>query len=130
MGAEPDTDDSGPIGWAAPPGEGGRWSVVIDHCCLSTFEAQGFLTILGGSWNLMLPNHNVYSGSVEGGIVQFPPGFSLEEDIGCGPGVTTVSAILLFDSGGDGEVEACLDDLRGPSSQPFRFWGTIRQHQP
>ena len=121
------TGGTGPIpdGWVAPPGEGGHWSFVIDYCCVSTTEP--FVTILGGSWDLRLPDGSRFSGSVESGIVQFP--LSLEDDIGCGPGVTTVSASLLLDSGGDGEAEACLDDVREPQP-PFRLpiWGTI--HQP
>jgi hypothetical protein len=124
-GAEPDPDDDGPVGWVPPPGEGGHWSFVLDFCCASTTDP--FVTILGGSWDLRFPGGSRFSGSVESGIVQFP--LSLEEDLGCGPGITTVSAILLFDSGGNGGAEACLDDVREPQP-PFRLpiWGTI--HQP
>jgi hypothetical protein len=66
------------------------------------------------------------------GIVRFPPGFSLEEDIGCGPGVTKVLATLLdADEGKDKDkarrTKACLDDLRG--LDPIPLWGTIGKHQ-
>jgi hypothetical protein len=113
-----------PDGWVAPPGEGGKWKFVIDYCCLSTVQEQGFVTILGGSFKLKLPDGDHFKGSIESGTVQFP--LSLEEDLGCGPGITTVSAILLFDSGEDGDAEACLDDLRG--LDPIPIWGTIRKH--
>jgi len=130
-GPVPDTDGIGPIGWVAPPGEGGQWEIVLDYCCLNTLEEEGFVTILDGSWELQLPDGSRFSGSVESGIVQFPPGFSLEEDIGCGPGVTKVSAILLDADEDDDKdkkdkgrlAEACLDDLRGLDPDPI--WGTI-----
>jgi hypothetical protein len=125
-GPEPDPDGVGPVGWVAPPGEGGHWSLVLDYCCASTTEP--FVTILGGSWDLRFPGGSRFSGSVESGTVQFPS--SLEEDLGCGPGVSTVSAILLFDSGESGGAEACLDDLQAflnLEEPPFQIpiWGTL-----
>ena len=127
-GPVPDTDGVGPIGRVAAPGKGGQWKIVLDYCCLSTFEAQGFVTILDGSWELRFPDGNHSSGSVEFGIVRFPPGFSVEEDIGCGPGVTKVSAFLL-DADDDSDKDkarrtrACLDDIRGLN--PIPIWGTL-----
>jgi hypothetical protein len=132
-GPVPDTDGVGPIGRVAPPGEGGQWKMVLDYCCLSTLEAQGFVTIVDGSWELQFPDGSRFLGSVEIGIVRFPPGFSSEEDIGCGPGVTKVSAILLdADEDNDKDkarrTKACLDDLRG--LDPIPIWGAIgkRKH--
>jgi hypothetical protein len=130
-GPEPDPDDVGPVGWVVPPGEGGHWSIVIDYCCFSTTEpVDPFLTIVGGSWDLGFPGGSRFSGSVESGTVQFPA--SLEEDLGCGPGVSTVSAVLLFDSGESGGAEACLDDLHAffnLEEPPFQIpiWGTLHQ---
>jgi hypothetical protein len=129
-GPVPDTDGDGPIGRVAPPGEGGQWKIVVDHCCLSTVNTQGFLTILDGSWELQFPDGRRFSGSVEMGIVRLLP--SLEADIGCGPGVPKVLA-LLRDAGEDKakdkarRTEACLDDLRG--LDPIPIWGTIGQRK-
>lgn len=65
---------TGPVqdGWVASPGEGGLWSVVIDFCCLSTRQQQHGVTILGGSWELQLPDGDHFTGSVQSGTVRFP----------------------------------------------------------
>lgn len=92
---------TGPVpgGWVASPGEGGLWRVVIDYCCVSTRQEHRVVTILpGGSWKLQLPDGAHFTGSVDSGTVRFAR--SLAEDLGCGPGVTKVSAILLFDADG------------------------------
>lgn len=125
-GPVPDTDGDGPIGRVASPGEGGQWKIVLKYCCLSTAGAQGFVTILDGNWELQFPDGRRFSGSVEMGIVRFPP--DLEVDIGCGPGVAKVEAILL-DADKDNDKDkvrrtsACLDDLR--DLDPIPIWGTI-----
>jgi hypothetical protein len=126
-GPVPDTDRAGPIGWVAPPGEGGSWHVVIDYCCLSTRQEQHMVTILpGGSWELQLPDDAPFKGSVESGTVRFAR--SLAEDLGCGPGVTKVSAMFLFDADGQSShAKACLDDRHGLRPPPI--WGRIGKPQ-
>jgi hypothetical protein len=129
-GPVPDTDGDGPIGWVSRPGEGGHWKIVVNHCCLSTADTQKFLTILDGSWELQFPDGRRFSGRVEMGIVRLPS--SSEPDLGCGPGVPKVLAMLL-DAGEDSatdkarRAEACLDDLRG--LDPIPIWGTIGKRQ-
>jgi hypothetical protein len=123
-GAVPDTDGDGPVGRVAHPGEGGHWKIVVDHCCPSTFEARRVVSILDGSWELQFPDGRRFSGGVEMGIVRFPK--DLGEDIGCGPGVAQVSAILRDADEGHEKARranACLDDLRG--LDPIPIWGTI-----
>jgi hypothetical protein len=128
-GPVPDTDDGGPIGWVASPGEGGSWRVVIDHCCASTRRKHHRVTILGGRWELQLPNGAHFTGSVESGTVRFPR--SLAEDLGCGPGVTKVSAMLRFDADGySSQTKACLDDLHDSPDPDPPIWGRIGTPQP
>jgi hypothetical protein len=127
-GPVPDTDGDGPIGWVAPPGEGGSWRVVIDFCCASTRRKQHRVTILGGSWELQLPDGTHFTGSVESGTVRFPR--SVAEDLGCGPGVTKVSAMLLFDADAQSsQTKACLNDLHDLPTRP-PIWGRIGTPQP
>jgi hypothetical protein len=127
-GPVPDTDGVGPIGWVAPPGEGGSWSVVIDFCCSSTRREHHRVTILGGSWELQLPDGAYFTGSVESGTVRFAR--SLAEDLGCGPGVTKVSAMFLFDPDAqNSHAKACLDDLHDLPTRP-PIWGRIGTPQP
>jgi hypothetical protein len=114
-------------GWVASPGEGGSWRVVIDFCCVSTRQQQHRVTILGGSWELQVPDGDYFTGSVESGTVRFAR--SLREDLGCGPGVTKVSAMFLFDADAQSShTKACLDDRHGLHPPPI--WGTISTPQP
>jgi hypothetical protein len=114
-------------GWVASPGEGGSWRVVIDFCCVSTRQQQHRVTILGGSWELQVPDGDYFTGSVESGTVRFARG--LAEDLGCGPGVTKVSAMFLFDADAQSShTKACLDDRHGLHPPPI--WGTISTPQP
>jgi hypothetical protein len=132
-GPVPDTDGGRPIGWVAPPGEGGQWKIVLDYCCLSTRQQQHGVTILpGGSWELQLSDGDHFTGSVQSGTVRFPQ--NLDEDLGCGPGVTKVSATFLFDADEHGQQQpkssdatACLDDLHDWHPPPI--WGTIGKPQ-
>jgi hypothetical protein len=118
-----------PGGWVASPGDGSSWHVEIDFCCASTRQQQHMVTILRGRWALQLPDDDdPFTGTVESGTVWFPR--SLSEDLGCGPGVTKVSAIFVFD--GDeqsSQTKACLDDLHKLSTRP-PIWGRIGTPHP
>jgi hypothetical protein len=115
-------------GWVDSPGEGGSWRVVIDFCCVSTRQQQHRVTILGGSWELQVPDGDYFTGSVESGTVRFAR--SLAEDLGCGPGVTKVSAMFLFDADAQSShTKACLDDRHDLLTRP-PIWGRIGTPQP
>jgi hypothetical protein len=96
---------------------------------VSTRQKQHRVTILGGSWELQLPDGAHFTGSVESGTVRFPR--SLAEDLGCGPGVTKVSAIFLFDADAQSShTKACLDDRHDLPTRP-PIWGRIgTPHSP
>jgi hypothetical protein len=114
-------------GWVASPGDGGSWRMVIHYCCASTRQQQHMVTILGGRWQLQLPDGDHFTGSVESGTVWFAS--TLAKDLGCGPGVTQVSATLLFDADEQtSDAKACLDDRHGLHPPPI--WGTISTPQP
>jgi hypothetical protein len=123
-----------PGGWVPYPGEGGSWRVEIAFCCASTRQQQHMVTIVGGSWALQLPDDpdgDSFGGTVESGTVWFPR--SLSEDLGCGPGVTKVSAMFVFDGDAQSsQTKACLDDLHAvPTGEPgHRIWGRIYPPQP
>ena len=74
-----------------------------------------------------MPDGDYFTGSVESGTVRFAR--SLAEDLGCGLGVTKVSAMFLFDADAQSsQADACLDDRHGLHPPPI--WGTISTPQP
>jgi hypothetical protein len=104
-------------------GDGGTWIARIDRTDSAGIGANPS-SIVGGKLLLEtgdLPRIFKFTG----GAVTWPT--SLQQDIGCGPGVATFVATLTHGR----SLAGCLDDTHlNPLQQPFvfppRIWGTLQ----
>jgi hypothetical protein len=117
------TGGGGPMadGWTRFPGnEQGLWTANINYSGKAGFGST--VTLVGGSWELLLKKSPVLKGTVSSGSVVWP---AQGTDAGCGTNVATLTAALAVKGGGAASFAGCLHDLPALSVIPPQIWGTF-----
>jgi hypothetical protein len=101
--------------------DGGTWVASVDRTAGGGLGSS--TTLLGG--RLTMDRETVRSYRIIGGTVTWP--VSLDQSLGCGPGVAVVYMTLSRGS----TFTGCLDDTHlDPFQEPFvfppRIWGTLQ----
>lgn len=122
------TNGNGRSWHPVPSNNGGVWSATVNYAGSSGIvpDMENSVTVIDGTWFLEGPDGTKQKGRLSGGTVTWPA--SLKANIGCGPGVATVTVILALPGGPQpaGTISGCLNDTHLDKVFPPKVWGTLQ----
>lgn len=110
-------------GWTPFPGnKQGLWKAEVNYTGSPDFGAT--VDLKSGSFDLFLKHRLPVSGTVTGGMVEWPAD-ETDGSLGCGPGVAKVTVFLSI-GGSPHEFDGCLHDLPAGTIIPPTIWGALQ----
>lgn len=108
-------------GWTPFPGNRkGLWEAEVNYTGAPDFGAT--VDLKSGSFDLLFKHGRPVSGTVTGGMVQWPQS---DGDLGCGTAVAKVTVYLTI-GGSPHSFDGCLHDLPAGTIIPPTIWGVLQ----